>query len=89
MQVIKAQIKGSDSVGVDPLIMELLAPLLRKGSAGILSLLRPNHSQHGVKVGNKQVAKAVDLNSFNGVAVNSNGGATLTKVVCDMLELLG
>lgn len=86
-RVLRESIKGSKTVGVDPVIIDLLAALLRRGSVGVLSLLRPGQEQHGVQEGGKMIAKAVDLNMFQGRNVVSTGGDALVSVVSDMLTL--
>jgi hypothetical protein len=86
-KVLRDSIKGSKTVGVDPIIIDLLAALLRRGTVGVMSLLRPGQEQHGVLEGGKMIARAVDLNMFQGRNVVSTGRDALVSVVCDMLTL--
>lgn len=84
---LRNSINGSETVIIDPLIVEMLAALLRQGSVDVLSLVRRGKSQHGIVQGNKVICKAVDFSGFGGVPVVSSGPPDrLMDVVCRMLS---
>jgi hypothetical protein len=86
-RVLRDSVAGKGNVIVDAPIIELLEALLAVGNVGVLSLFRLNAEQHGVVEGNNVHVRAVDINSFRGKPVVSNGGASLVELVASMLRL--